>query len=127
MGRHSRAVGRVVVGLAFVAGLLFVVPGSVRLFNGIHEAYALPARITVCDRDYRKDASDRRRSWAKISADTTPGFQPVVVDPSLLAQVLSPCQVGACTRIAQDGPCATVVWVRVDWDAYVAYSLVGGP
>ena len=124
---HPQLVGRVIVGLAFVAGTVFVVPGAARSLSGIHDAYALPSQIAVCDRDYRKDATDRRSTWATITADTTAGFQPVVVDPGFLARVLTPCQAGACTRVAQDGPCATVVWVQVDSDAYVAYSLVGGP
>jgi hypothetical protein len=46
----------VVVGLALGAATFFSLPGTVRLFSGTHDAYSLPDRITVCDRDYDKDA-----------------------------------------------------------------------
>ncbi|MDQ6796165.1 MAG: hypothetical protein M3067_15380 [Chloroflexota bacterium] len=118
---------RVAVGLVFVAGALLVPPSPFRFLIGIHDWGPLPDHITVCDRDYSKDATNRRWSTADIAADATPGFQPVLVDPGLLARLLSPCQTGACTRVSQEGPCATVIWVRVDWDAYVDYSLQGGP
>ena len=51
------------------------------------------------------------------------GVEPMVVDPGPFA----PCPVGPCTTVAQDDPCYTVIYVRVGEDAYLDYSLQGGP
>ena len=87
---------------------------------GIHDAAALPDRIGVCGRGWRKDSLDRRLSLTEIRARD--GVEPVVVDPGPFA----PCPVGPCTALAQDGPCYTVIYVRVGEDAYLDYSLQGG-
>jgi hypothetical protein len=127
MAGRPRWLGRTLVGLAIVA-VAFLVPASpFRSLVAIHHVIELPDDVTTCGRDYTKDQSNRRSSYASIAAEMAPGFDPVIVDPGLLARLFSPCQPGACTRDAQDGPCATVVWVRVDWDAYVGYDLRGGP
>jgi len=88
---------------------------------GIHDAAALPEHIRVCGRGWTKDTLDRRLSLAELRARD--GVEPVVVDPGLFP----PCPVGACTALAQDGPCHTVTYVRVGEDAYIDYSLQGGP
>jgi hypothetical protein len=54
---------------------------------------------------------------------TRDGIEAVVVDPGLSP----PCPVGPCTSVAQDGPCHTVIYVRVGEDAYLDYALQGGP
>lgn len=85
----------------------------------IHDLATLPARISVCGRD-----------WQIGSAPPTllAGFQPdgfrapVVVDPGPFA----PCPSGPCTA-SGDNPCDTVVSVRVSAYTYVRYALVGGP
>jgi hypothetical protein len=123
--RRPRLIGRVLVGVAFGIAVLALVPGVGSVADGIHDARWLPDRISVCGRDYSRDATNRRWSFAQVTA-ASPGFPPVVVDPGLLARLFTPCQPGACTRVA-DGPCATVVWVRVGSDAYIAYELSGGP
>ena len=88
---------------------------------GIHDVAALPDHIRVCGRGWTKDALDRRLSLAQIRSRD--GVEPVVVDPGLFP----PCPVGPCTAVAQDGPCHTVIYVRVGEDAYLDYSLQGGP
>jgi hypothetical protein len=127
MRGHPRLVGRLVVAVAFVVAMLVAVPITTRFFSGIHDVGSLPNRVAVCGRDYTKDALDRRWSWAQVRADVTPAYEPVMVDPGLLARLLVPCQPGACTNDPSDGACATVIWVKVDLDAYIDYSLVGGP
>jgi hypothetical protein len=88
---------------------------------GIHDAAALPDHIGICGRGWSKDSLDRRLSLAEIRARD--GVEPVVVDPG----PFSPCPVGPCTRVAQDDPCYTVIYVRVGEDAYLDYALQGGP
>jgi hypothetical protein len=88
---------------------------------GIHDAAALPDHIGICGRGWSKDSLDRRLSLAEIRARD--GVEPVVVDPGLFA----PCPVGPCTAVAQSDPCHTVIYVRVGEDAYLDYSLQGGP
>jgi hypothetical protein len=110
--------------VAVVLAWTVVVPRVMNSFvgaAGIHDAAALPDHIRICGRGWTKDALDRRLSLAELR--TRDGVEPVVVDPGLFP----PCPVGACTAVAQDGPCHTVVYVRVSEDAYVDYSIQGGP
>jgi hypothetical protein len=86
----------------------------------IHDPASLPARIHVCGRAWTKDSLDRRFTKAEI--DDQFGVSPTLVDPRLFA----PCPSGACNTTGA-GPCATVVFARVGEDAYVDYSLSGGP
>lgn len=123
MSRRRGALGVAVLVLVFVIDAAVVMPRAYRLLGGVHDTLTLPDDIRTCGRDYRKDALDRRWSWADITAGTNPGHRPVVVDPGLLTQLLVRCQSEACTAAS----CDTVVFVRVDWDAYVDYSLQGGP
>jgi hypothetical protein len=127
MAGHPRLLGRVVLGLAIAAGAVLIPASPVRTLVRIHDPASLPGQVNTCDRDYHEDSSARRWHWADMVAATIPGFPPVVIDPGPLARLLTTCVAGACTRQAQDGPCATVIWVRVDWDAYVDYELEGGP
>jgi hypothetical protein len=83
--------------------------------------------ITVCDRNYH--GGDRVQTPAEIEAD---GGPMVIVDPGLFGLFPScpqPDENGnrPCSREATEGPCATVVYVRVGTDSYAAYELVGGP
>jgi hypothetical protein len=55
----------------------------------------------------------------------SPDFPPVVVNPGPWG-LFTACVPGVCTAAAA-GPCATVIFVRVDRDSYVAYALQGGP
>jgi len=89
--------------------------------SNAHDAAILPDRIHVCERDWKKDALNRQFSRAQIRAQFR--IEPTVVDPGLFAH----CPTGACTRVAQNGPCDTVVFVRVGEDAYLDYALLGGP
>ena len=79
-----------------------------------------PQRIHLCGRTY--DASVGPL-WTVDQLRAGNGADPLIVDPWLHL----PCVPGACTDIASDGPCQTVVFVRSGRDALVAYELQGGP
>jgi hypothetical protein len=89
--------------------------------SGIHDSATLPEHIRVCGRGWSKDALNRKLSLAEIRARD--GVEPVVVDPGPFAT----CPAGPCGMTAQDGPCHTVIYVRVGEDAYLDYALQGGP
>jgi hypothetical protein len=107
----------IVVGLAAVPRIQNAMSGA----TGIHDAAALPDHVRVCGRGWTKDALLRRSTLAEIR--TRDDVEPVIVDPGWFPS----CTPGACTAVAQDLPCATVVYVRVGEDAYLDYSLQGGP
>ena len=86
--------------------------------DAIYEASLLPQELQVCSRTWARDALDRRQSSAEIRSVTS---SPVVVER------LDLCPAGACTDVAQSGPCHTVIFVRVGPDEYLSYSLQGGP
>ena len=124
----SKAIGRAIVVVALAAAALIVgiviVPLLGNVFGraaGIHDAAALPEQINICGRGWSKDESNREFSLAEIRARD--GIEPVVVDPGLFAS----CPAGPCTTVAQNGPCDTVIYVRVGEDAYLDYALQGGP
>jgi hypothetical protein len=83
--------------------------------DAVHPAAFLPERFTACGRTWHGPGSTR--SLAEIRAD---GTDPVFLDPA----PLSACPANLHPRPEQT---ATVVYVRVGSDAYVAYELVGGP
>ena len=87
----------------------------------IHDARFLPDQISVCGRDWRRDALDRRFSKAGVVAWS--GFDPTLADPGPFA----PCPRGVCSNVAQNDPCDTVVFVRLGEDSYIDHSLQGGP
>ena len=81
----------------------------------------LPERIDLCGRSY--DGGGQSPAMTVAEVRTIGGFEPVIVDP----WVHPACVAGACTRIATDTPCHTVVYVRVGRDEIVGYDLQGGP
>lgn len=81
----------------------------------------LPERIHLCGRSYNGGGQGPVRSVGEVRS--AGGFEPVVVDPWLHP----PCVPGACTEIATDEGCHTVVFVRVGRDGIVGYDLQGGP
>src|SRR4051812_30755459 len=87
----------------------------------IHDLASLPDEIGVCGRDWAKDGLNRQFSVGQLTHMT--GLSPVVVDPGLFTG----CPPGTCTSAASDAPCHTVIYVRVAEDAYVGFSLQGGP
>jgi hypothetical protein len=87
----------------------------------IHDVSTLPDHISVCGRTWVKDSLGRQSSADEIRALS--GLEPAVVGTGMFA----PCPTGACTTVAQGGPCHTVVYVRVGEDAYLDYELSGGP
>jgi hypothetical protein len=120
--RRGLAVTALVV--AGVAGAIVLLPGirdGVAGTPGIRDAETLPEHIGVCGRGWTKDSLHRILSLAQIRVRD--GVEAVVVDPGPFA----PCPVGPCGMTAQDGPCHTVIYVRVGQDAYIDYALQGGP
>ena len=106
-----------VLGLA----LVLVAPRVRNVFAGafgVHDALALPERIQLCGRSWRRDALDRR--FTEAERELSGG---AVVDPGPLGS----CPAGPCTDVTVPRPCDVVVWVRVGEDAYIDYSLQGGP
>ena len=89
--------------------------------NTIHAMGSLPRRISVCGREWTKDNLDRQVTLEQARAMKPSG------DPSVVATgPFAPCPRGPCTETA-DGPCDTLVFVRVGEDAYIGYELSGGP
>ena len=120
-------IGRGIVVAAIAVALLVVVPRLPFLSSGIHDPSTLPSRISVCDRTYRSGGSIR--TGTELRADQVPI---VLVDPGpfgFFTACPGPDAQGnrPCTREAQDGPCATVIYVRVGDDTFAAYGLSGGP
>ena len=111
------AIAGLVIGLLLVPRIGNAFAGAA----GVHDAAALPEHISICGRSWRKDALRRMLSLTEIRARD--GVEPVVVDPGPFA----PCPPGPCTAVAEDSPCHTVIYVRVAEDAYLDYSLQGGP
>jgi hypothetical protein len=105
------------VGLVALAAVLGG-PTALRLVTGIHETSSLPHRIYMCDRDWTEDASAKTWSGAEIGGQTT--GDPVIVNPGPFG-LLTACPFPAGATVD------TVVYVRVDLDGYVDYSLSGGP
>jgi len=108
------------VGLTIVIGWNTLL-GFVFSPSGIYDGSNLPYRLHVCGRTW---SEGRTQTLESITADYSPG--PTLVAP-ILAGYLSPCPQTACTATAGNGPCDTVVFVRIGEDAYVSYGLAGGP
>ena len=126
---NGRSVVRWMALAAVVAGVVatfLVVRNNVHLpfpgqpEPGIHDAASLPDAIRVCGREWHRDGLERQFSATQL--DERSESIPTFVDVDFLPA----CPSGACTTTAQ-GSCATVIWVRVGADAYIGYSLQGGP
>ncbi len=87
---------------------------------GIHDASTLPGEISVCGRRWTLD--NRRQAYSIAELQSEYGGGTPFVDPGPFAD----CPAGACSSVAL-GACSTVIFARVDEDAYVGYSLQGGP
>jgi hypothetical protein len=81
----------------------------------------LPARISICGRDWTKDALNRELSRDEVYARTE--AEPIVVSTGPFAAC--PPEVSAAGGDA--GGMATVVFVQTGEDRFVPYELVGGP
>ena len=134
MGFRQRNPGCIVNGLAVVAAAVIAAVFGANLLShmmylplpwhgqpAIHDTASLPQSIGTCGRHWSQDVSERRVTFAEASTQGG-GATPAVVDPGLLTA----CPANACSARAS-GPCATVIFVRVDEDAYVDYALQGGP
>jgi hypothetical protein len=100
----------ILVPLLVIAGIILQGPGVM----AIHDQLKLPTRVHACGRNFQGPGPAR-----PLGAVRSDGVEPVLVDTGPLA----PCPEGFCIGIS----CATVVYVRVGDDAYVAYELLGGP
>jgi hypothetical protein len=115
-----------------VTGVLFLLIGFMAVMNfvyiplisggaeSVHDAGSLPDRFKVCGRTWNRSAFHEPFTRQQIVTQTD--TEPTLADPRWLA----PCPQGACGAVAA-GPCSTVIYVRVAEDAYVSYSLSGGP
>ena len=108
------AFAAILIPLVLVAATVLQGPGT----TAIHNALTLPDRVHACGRNYHGPGAPQ--PIAQIRSD---GTEPVLVDTGWLGR----CPAGACTTVATTSGCATVVYVRVGEDAYVAYELLGGP
>src|ERR1035437_1332655 len=120
---RRRALMALVIPLAVALGWVTII-GSAFDPAGIHDAGALPDRIHACGRTWNKGASTPTSAESIVALL---GEEPKLVAPGLLGRVLASCPSGACTDNASNGPCDTVIYVRVGEDAYVDYALTGGP
>ncbi len=114
-----------VVGLALVVGLLVLrsyvyVPLLGDDTAVIHDAGSLPGSLHICGRTWHKDSLGRQQTGEALTALYQ--LPPIVVDPRQFA----PCPAGACGA-SPGSACATVIFARVGADAYLGYSLSGGP
>ena len=112
--------GRIVLLVALVlalvvSSLVFWLPAW-RLALGIVDPAALPANISMCGRQW--GLSDRPLVWTTAQARAAGPMTVVVPGPF---GYLTPCPWPA------DGLVSTVVLVRIGDDAYMTYSLRGGP
>jgi hypothetical protein len=122
----SRRAGWILAAIVVLVLGLAIVPGVIhRQILGlgardIHDVATLPDHISVCGRRWTKD--NLGRVFTRAGVVSWSGLEPTLVDPLPFA----PCPPGPCTPTPA-GPCDTVVFVRVGADAYVDYSLSGGP
>lgn len=124
--RRRSALILMVVGIMAVGAVGVVGVGDMfRVGRGtsadVWDRASLPEHLQVCRRSYRRDVLDRIRTASEI--EELQGFPPTVVLPL----DVQPCIPGPCDDVADPAPCDTVVYVRVGADAYVDYSLQGGP
>lgn len=118
--RWPTAIVATAAGIALALFVIFVVvPG--RDPTTIHNAGTLPRRIQVCGRFWTTQPDAPHFTVAEARAFKSSG------EPSIVATgPFAPCPPGPCQDV-DTGPCDTVVFVRIGQNAYVDYSLVGGP
>lgn len=119
-----QATGRLGVALLLVGLVvgMFVGPWVYRHYltgtgaREIHDVSSLPTSVHTCGRTFAR-TNQPPRTFAE--ARGMAGTRPVLID----TLPFSHCPDDWCRGEA----CHTVVWVRVEKDALVAYSLRGGP
>lgn len=119
-GAVQRGLAVAVMAVVAVGASAVAVPRFLDGSSAIHLVATLPARIDVCGREWLKDDLGRVLTMTAIRARD--GIDPVVVGTGPFAA----CPAGPCSQMDQ-GPCDTVVYVRVGEDAYIDYALQGGP
>lgn len=99
-------------------------------FDPIDPRFGIPRTIPLCDRGFRHSDEDTRvwtltevRAFEQVSNGGTPS-EPIVLEPTIgdlpILRPTYPWQPPAAT-------CAMAIWLHVGPDAYVAYTLLGGP
>jgi hypothetical protein len=118
MGDRSAAGRWILIGALLIAiGLTVVVLQPVwRLARGVSDPTSLPAQISTCDRQWKRDSL--MRSWTAAQASV--GGPLTVVTPGPFG-MLTACPWPGTSFVA------TVIFVRIGEDAYVGYELRGGP
>jgi len=96
-------------------------------FRPAGSAFGLPTRIPLCGRAFSRSADDARVfTRAEIDAGMSPGYSPVILEPSIgevpLLALLEP-------RPNPSGmaTCDVLIFLHTGPDAYVGYALEGGP
>ena len=103
--------------LAIAIGLTVVILQPFwRFAGGYSDRRSLPAQISMCGRQWTRD--DVLRPWS--AADPRIAGRMTVVTPGPFG-LLTACPWPRTTFVA------TVIFVRIGEDAYVDYSLRGGP
>src|SRR5262245_34836299 len=92
---------------------------------GIHNAASVPNTLHICGRSYGKSSLARNFTYAELEAMVD--MAPAVVDTGFFNGYFAPCRPGVCSAAARETPCQTVIYVRIGPDAYVSYSVRGGP
>lgn len=109
-----------VVSLLAVAGAFYIATQ----FRPEGSLFGRPTRIPACGRSYLGPG----RAWtrAEVEAAITPGFEPVVLEPTIGDVPLIPW---VDQRRISSGlvVCDTVIYLHVRPDLYANYALEGGP
>jgi hypothetical protein len=96
-------------------------------FRPAGSAFGLPTRIPLCGRTFSRSADDGRVfTRAEIDAGMSPGYSPVILEPSIGEVPLlalfepHPNPSGMAT-------CDVLIFLHAGPDAYIGYALEGGP
>jgi hypothetical protein len=110
----------VVVSLSALAGVFYIETQ----FRPEGSLFGRPTRIPACGRSYLGPG----RGWtrAEMEAAITPGYEPVVLEPTIGEVPLIPW---VDHRRFGSGlvTCDTVIFLHVRPDFYVGYAIEGGP
>ena len=112
--------GAGLVAVIVTAGIFLPALGSL-LGGASRDPANLPDRISVCGRQWTKAAQANALSTAEVFARDD--REPIVVEVALAP----PCPPEVLAPGGDADGMATVVYVRTGDDAFVPYSLVGGP
>ena len=109
---------RALAGLVLAAAVVLQSSRDPRSFGSV-PFLGLPGDIALCGRSYEGQRGSTRTA-EDVSAG---GGTPLVVEPWFHA----PCLPGACTAVAADTPCHTVIYVSAGPGRLVGYYAEGPP